>query len=194
MVDATPSPLDHVNPYLRASDMPAGWNDMRVALSTARPGGTSPTHDVFRSPLYAWSFSKTAAQNLVFETQVPHDHVTGTALEPHVHWSPGNSTDTGVVRWQLTYSICNVGGTFGAPVVLDPVDVAASGVAYAHQLADLGSIPGASIKSSAVILCEITRVANATQDTFDAVAWGLSVDLHYLSHGFGGATEYAGAV
>jgi hypothetical protein len=94
----------------------------------------------------------------------------------------------------MEYTWANVGEDFPAATLLDPVDQAASGVAYAHQIADLGSISGAGKRASSVLMCRLARVGGATQDTFDAVAWGLSFDLHYMSHGFGGLTEYAGAL
>jgi len=174
--------------------LPAGWDDLRVSLTRASTGSAAPSLAVFRAPVQAYSFSKTATQELFFDVQMPHSWVLGTAIEPHFHWSPGVSTDTGVVRWQLEVTWANVGEAFPAATLLSPVDEAASGVAYSHQITDLGTMAGTGKKASSVIMCRLARVGGATEDTFDAVAWGLSFDLHYLSWGFGGATELAGAV
>lgn len=174
--------------------LPAGWDDMRVSLTRATTGSAAPSLAVFLSPVQAYSFSKTTAQEVFFDVQLPHSWIPGTALEPHIHWSPGVSTDTGVVQWQLEYMWANVNDPFPAPTLLATVDQAASGVAYAHQLADLGTMAGTGKKASSVIMCRLARVAGAAADTFDAVAWGLSVDFHYENRGFGGLTEYAGAI
>lgn len=188
------SPLDHINPFVRASDVAAGWDDLRVSLARASTGSAAPSLAVFRAPVQAYSFSKTATQELFFDVQMPHSWVAGTDIEPHIHWSPGASTDVGVVRWELEYTWANYGAPFPAATLLSPVDQAASGVAYEHQIADLGTLSGVGKKASSVIMCRVARLGGATEDTFDAVAWGLSVDFHYLNRGFGGATEYAGAV
>lgn len=169
------------------------WDDMRVSLTKASVGSATPSLAVFRSPVQAWSFSKSALNEMFFDVQLPHNWVAGTDILPHIHWSPGASTDTGVVRWELEYTWASLGEAFPAATLLDPVDVAAAGVAYQHQLTKLGTCTGTGKKLSSVLMCRVARVGNATEDTFDAVAWGLSVDFHIQVLGSGGVSETAGA-
>jgi hypothetical protein len=181
-----------------------GWDDLAVSLRSASPGSSTPTLDVFRdngsgSPgVKAYSFSKTLAQWLHFDVQLPHraygpSGMVGATIHPHVHWSPGASTDTGKVRWQLEYTWADFDAAFPTTTLTTAVDQAASGQAYDHMIAELGSIATTGKHASSVLVCRVARLANATEDTFDAVAWGLSVDFHFQSYGWGGSTEYAGA-
>jgi hypothetical protein len=180
--------ISHVSP------LAPGWDDLRVSLTRASVGSSPPALAVFRTPVQAYSFAKAAVNEVFFDVQLPHNWLLGTAVEPHIHWSPGVSTDVGSVRWQMEYTWANYTAAFPAATLLDPVDQAASGVAYEHQIADLGTIAGTGKKASSVIMCRLARVGNADEDTFDAVAWGLSVDFHIQVQGNGGLTETAGAV
>lgn len=188
------SPLDHINPFLRVSDLPAGWDDLRLSLTKASTGSAAPSLAAFRSPVQAYTFSKTLTQELFFDVQLPHNWLYGTEIRPHVHWSPGASTDTGAVVWELEYTWANIGEESPAPTVLAAVSQAGSGVAYAHQILSLGTIAGTGKKASSVLMCRLARLGGATADTFDAVAYGMSIDFHIQVRGFGGTTEYAGAV
>lgn len=179
------------------------WDDLRVSLRSASAGAASPTQTTFRqntgatsTGVMAYAFSKTIDQSLHFDVQLPHNWLTGTGIRPHVHWSPGSSADTGSVRWELEYTWANAvntpGNTF--PVtVSDVVDQAGAGVAYAHQIASFAEIAGTGKRASSVLMCRLARLGNASEDTFDAVAFGLSVDFHIQVSGHGGVTEYAGA-
>ena len=174
------------------------WDDMRVSLRGASVGAASPALTAFRDDgagstgVSAYAYSKTLAQSLYFDVQLPHNWVAGTGLRPHVHWSPGASADTGNVRWQLEYTWSNAvaapGNTF--PVtVLDTVDQAGAG-AYAHQIAQFAEIAGTGKRLSSVLVCRLARLGNDAADTFDAVAFGLSVDFHIQVGGHGSADEY----
>lgn len=181
-----------------------GWDDLQVSLRGASPGAASPTLGTFRDDgsgstgVQAYQFSKTVAQSLHFDVQLPHAAMGPTAMwgatiEPHVHWSPGASTDTGKVRWQLEYTWANYDAAWPTTTLMTPVDQAASGQAYDHQIAGLGSISTTGKKASSVLMCRLARVANATEDNFDAVAWGITVDMHYVRFGWGGSSEFTGA-
>ncbi len=66
--------------------------------------------------------------------------------------------------------------------------------AYMHQIAGFAEIPGTGKRASSVLMCRLARLASsASEDTFDAVAFGLSVDFHFQSAGHGGIDEYSGA-
>ena len=169
------------------------WDDLRVSLNRATIGSNNPSLTPFLTTLQAYAFSKTLIQQLYFDVQLPHAWAYGTTVSPHIHWSPGTSQDTGVVRWGLEYSIANYGAVFPATTTIT-VEQAGSGVAYAHQIAELPDIVMTGKKASSLIMCRIFREGNHVNDTFDAEAFGLSIDFHLQYDKDGGLTEYAGAV
>lgn len=189
MAEVAPSPLDHIDPYVRGNAL--GWDDLRVSLTRATTGANQPSLATFRDTLQAQSFSASAVNEMFFEVQLPHSWALATEVRPHLHWSPGNSTNAGTVRWVLEYSWANVGSAFPASATLT-VDQAAAGVAYSHQIASFGALSGAGMAASSLMQCRLARIGNATQDTFTGVAFALSVDLHAQFRALGGATELAG--
>ena len=174
-----------------------GWDDLRVSLSSGQTGATDPpTYGEFRTGLYAWSFAASGVDALYFDCQLPHSWIAGTGIRPHIHWSPGNSTNTGSVVWKLDYSWANPvtapGNTFPAPTTL-PVTAAADGTAYKHQIAAFGEIDGTGFRESSVLMCRVYRDGSDDADTFTGVAWGLSLDFHIQVTGNGSIEEYPGA-
>jgi hypothetical protein len=171
------------------------WDDLRVAVSTAAVAANAPTVTTYRDALMAYAFSKTLDNHVYFEAQLPHTWVMGSGVRPHVHWSPGASADTGNVRWQLEYSWANAvnapGNTYPASTT-DTIDQSAAG-AYGHQIAQFAEIDGTGRRLSSVLLCRLSRLGSVGADTFDAVAFGLSVDFHIQVQGHGSDDEYPGA-
>lgn len=169
------------------------WDDLRVSLSTARATGSgNPTFSPYRDGVYAWAFSKAADETVYFEVQLPHSWLAGSEIRPHVHWSPGVSADTGSVRWELEWTWANAvaePGNVFPETDSDTVDQAAAG-AYAHQIAQFAGISGTGKRLSSVLMCRLSRLGTATEDTFDAVAFGLSVDFHIQNVGHGSREEY----
>lgn len=176
----TPTPRVPPAPY---------WNDLRVSLGTGRPNTSPPTFSTFRNGVQAWSFAANATEQLYFEAQVPHGWSIGSEIRPHIHWSPGNSTDTGSVVWQLEYTWQNAGNeVFPTTTTLSVTD-AAAGVAYAHQIAGFGGVSAAGKRESSIFVCRIARVGGDAADTFTGAAFGISVDFHYLATALGSVDE-----
>lgn len=164
------------------------WNDLRVPMSTGKASSTPPTYGVFRNGLEAWGFSKTLTNELFAEVQLPHGYVNGSDLYAHIHWSPGNSTDTGNVVWSLEYTWANFNAAFPASTTITKTQ-AAAGVAYQHQLASFAAISGAGKTESSLLMVRVARLGADGSDTFDAVAYGLSFDIHHEVTTLGSATE-----
>jgi hypothetical protein len=154
------------------------WQDLRVSLSSGRSSTNPPTFGNFRNGLEMWSFSATQVQNLYFEAQMPHGWVVGSEIRPHIHWSPGNSTNTGAVMWELEYSWANVNDPFPASTIINSTQ-AASGTPYRQQLMPWTPISGTGKRESSVFVCNLSRVGNNAADTFTGAAFGISVDFHY---------------
>lgn len=166
---------------------PTRWNDLRVSLSAAKVTTNPPTWEAFRGNVQAWGFSPTSQENLYFEVQIPHGWVIGSEIRPHIHWSPGVSTNTGDVVWELTYSWANPNDAFPAPTAVTATQAAAG--AYEHQLVSWTPIAGTGMRESSVLLCRLSRVATDAADTFTADAFALSVDIHYQADSLGSVDE-----
>ncbi len=171
-----------------------GWDDLRIDVTAGTRGVTNPPgFEAFRTNVYANAFDKGTLEAVYFDVQLPHSAVSGTDLRPHIHWSPGVSTDTGAVVWGLDYTWANPvnppDNTFPAVTSLSVTDTA-SGTAYEHRIAPWDAIDGSGMRASAVLMCRLYRDAANVADTFDADAWALSVDFHYQSQGFGSTDEY----
>lgn len=169
------------------------WNDLRCPMSAGRANTSPPTMATFRDGLITWSYSASQVNQLYFEAQLPHGWVNGSEIRPHIHWSPGNSTNTGNVKWQLEYSWSNAvnapDNVFEASTTLTAVQ-AASGTPYTHQIAQFPGIDGTGMRDSSVLLCRIARVGDDVADTFTGAAYGISFDLHYQIASSGSVTEY----
>ena len=168
------------------------WDDMRVPLTSAPPGpGNNHGFDVFQGAIRQYAFDPDTEEELFFTAQLSHGYKYGTDLEPHIHWAP-KTTDTGDCRWCIEYSLAEIGGVYGAPTTICGLQ-AGSGVAYEHQIADLGSIDGSAIDTvSATITGRVYRDADAGGvDTFTGDAYGIELDFHYQKDTLGSASELA---
>lgn len=165
------------------------WDDMRMDLNrSSTGGGSAPSSTSFRDGIFLYAFSKTIMQQLSGDMQLPHGYAAGTSIYPHIHWSPGASTQTGVVRWGLEYSWANINSAFGATTTVY-VEQAGPGVAYTHKIASWAAIDGTGKSKSSVLLLRVFRDAAHANDTFDDVAFGVSFDLHFQIEAVGSTTE-----
>ena len=169
------------------------WDDLRTPLTRVTTGANAPTWATMRDNLNTYSFDAGTMNQVWFEVQLPHGWVAGSDLKPHIHWSPGASTNTGVVRWGLEYSWSNAvnppGNVFPASTTIY-VEQAASGTQYAHQIASFPTIAGTGKRLSSVLMCRLFRDAAHSNDTFTGAAFGVSVDVHHRVGSDGSVDEY----
>jgi hypothetical protein len=129
----------------------------------------------------------------MFDVQLPHGWAEGSDIMPHIHWSPGNSTDTGAVRWGFEYTWANAeaapGDAFPATTTIY-FDDAAHGVAYSHQIATFPAVSGMGMRKSSVLMCRLFREGGHANDTFNTNAFAISFDLHIQLESSGSITEY----
>jgi len=153
------------------------WDDLRVSLHTTTLGAAAPSLTSYRDGLSVYGFSKTIDQSVIFDVQLPHGWIDGSTIHPHIHWATGNYTGTGTVRWILEYSWANIGASFGASTTLTK-DVAGPGAAYRHVLTSFATIDGTGKTASSILLCRLARLGANVADTFDDIAYGITVDFH----------------
>jgi hypothetical protein len=160
------------------------WDDYTADLSTARPGLTNPPDTVlFRGNIPEFAFDPGINEDVSIAFHIKHDIKLGTKVYFHLHWSPGNSTNTGVVRWGFEYSLAKGHEQEVFPTTTTVyVEQAATGTPYQHQIAEVSdgdAIDSASVEPDTLVLVRIFRDASHVNDTFTGDAFGLECDLHY---------------
>ncbi len=167
--------------YLRTGN----WNDYTNDLSQGKVAGANvPTWSTFRDGLKAYAFSASSMNEVWVTFHVLHDIKIGEVIFPHVHWSPGSSTNTGTVRWGIECTHCkgHQQQSFPASITMF-VEQAADGTAFKHYIAEVAEvdvIPALNIEPDTLVQVRVFRDAADPNDTFPDVAFGLEMDLHYL--------------
>lgn len=166
-----------------------GWDDLRILpsafdfagnadpdITTWQPGGSGTTFRV-------WQFAP--GDEAFFTCQLPHGYQEGSALKPHIHWTPadrGVAENGKTVAWALDVSVASVGGVFGPSVPIDLTDIC-SGTNDKHEMSPSGTIDGTGVTVSAMLLCRISRAVGDTwaTNTSGNLPILLEVDIHYYS-------------
>ncbi len=82
-----------------------GWRDLKGDLVTRNTGASKPTLAVFKGGCQDYQFA--AGKEEYFKYHIPHDHVPGTDLHLHFHWSHIGTLVTGgtvVFDYEATYA------------------------------------------------------------------------------------------
>jgi hypothetical protein len=168
------------------------WDDLRVSIVRAAVSTDPPTLVNFQGTTMGFRFVQDATQSVMFDAQIPHTWLEGSEVRPHLHWSPGNSTSTNVVRWGLEYTWSNVNDPFPASTTIYS-NSAAAGVAYSHQIAQFAALAGTGKRVSSVFSCRLFREGANGADTFPTGAFAISFDFHLQMSSDGTVSEYPGA-
>jgi len=169
------------------------WDDLRVPVTSTKLGGSKDPgfakvlDDGSGSQgLFTYLFDASTEEEIYFTCQLPHNWKKETSLYPHVHWMPvSNGTAGQKVCWGLEYSVQNIGGVFGASIIIygdDVYPVVNPLVAKTHYLTDLEVISMTGITTvSSMLLCRLFRDATGAggTDTLASDAALLEIDFHY---------------
>lgn len=158
-----------------------GWRDNVVQL-IPRGGPTEPPMQLFRDNIYFFAFSYLDMQEGFASFHIDHDYALGTKLYPHIHWSCAG-TEVGTVRWGFEYSLAkgHQQAAFGASTTVY-VEQTTDGTPYKHYIAEVpepSAIPGLNVEPDTLIIMRVFRDATHVNDTLNANAYGICVDLHY---------------
>lgn len=168
------------------------YDDLRVPLTNTRinPANSEPDFENMGNGAFAWGFDANADSThaLHFMAQLSHRYKVGPNLIAHIHWSPP-TTNTGVVRWKLSYWLASIDGTMAGPYYFW-VNDAGDGTAYKHQLANFGTINGSTLGVSSMIIGRVARVGTAAADTYTGSAYGWEIDFHFEIDSPGTREEY----
>lgn len=166
------------------------WDDLRFPVSTLRlPASNPPTATNYLGS-QVLAFPTNADASIYFIVQMPHSWITGTDIDPHIHYTLStNGTNPDSVRWVFTYSWVGINGQFPTQTTVNKTDIVTSKVDSTHYLLDLGSIDASGITGvSSMIICSLTR--DVSEDDYGGSIYLLEIDIHYLSDAKGSRQEY----
>lgn len=163
------------------------WNDVRIPMSSLRPGATAPSPQAFVGTIRAYQFRNGFTERLEFELQLPHgmneSSIYGVRL--HVHWSCQSATSPNTVGWFVDYTVTNIDSTFPASATVGPV----TGLTTAplqHVVTPIHTFTG--YHESAVIVGNLYR--NVADSYAGNDVFGLSLDAHYVTQKTGSLDEF----
>ena len=163
----------------------AVWDDLRAPANGINPvGSLSPaTPNTTDGSL---TFGKGNVVAVWF--QMPHHWKEGTDLHVHIHWSK-QTTNNGIVKWQMKYKWANIGDVMPAFSALsDGTEVIPnSDTVDKHALLEWTPIDGNG-KTLSSMLC-VYLVRTAAGDTFTGDVNLYEIDIHYQIDSLGSTSE-----
>lgn len=152
---------------------------------TLREGTGNPAELMtFVGNTITYGFIDGSVSEVYVNWDLPFAYASGTDLYAALHWSPGNSTATGNVRWGLEFTTAAVGAVFGATqnfYVLGSAD----GTPYRHIQSVSAPYPGAAISINQRFFIRLFRDGADAADTFAGTAYLLGIDFYYQVNKFG---------
>lgn len=166
------------------------WNDVRIPMSSLRPGATAPSPQNFITSgpitIRAYQFRNAFTERLEFELQVPHGYnsnpIYGVRL--HIHWSCQSATSPNHVGWFVDAATGNINGVLGGAQTYGPV-TGLTTVPFQHIVTTIHTFTG--LNESALIIGNLYRDVADTYSGNDV--FGLSLDAHYVVQQAGSTEE-----
>lgn len=153
---------------------------------TLREGVGNPAELVtFKGNTLAYQFGPSAVGETFVNWDVPFNWASGTDLYAAIHWSPGNSTSTGVVRWKLEFTYAAVGGTFGDTNTVTVDSNVSTASAWKHIQSVSSSFSGSNVEPNMRFLIRLYRDGADGGDTFPDNAYLVGIDFYYQVDKFG---------
>ena len=180
---------------LTYGEMDGNFADLAARTDTAwamdsiephvRSGAGNPAELVpFMGDISAYAYAPTSMTESFADWDVPFSWAPGTDLYLAFHWSPGNSTATGNVRWGIDFTYAPVNGVFGSPTT-QYVLAAATGTAYQHIQTVSSPFPGSMADPNTRFILRVFRDGANGADTFPDDAFLIGIDFYYQMSKFG---------
>lgn len=163
------------------------WDDLRFPASAVRLGGAAPATFQAYKDGGVLAFASTPDQYVFIVAQMPHTWQEGTDIETHLHWAiPTSGAGTGAenVKWDLTYSWSNIGGTIPDSTPDTLTRDVQSITAHTHLFNSFGTITGTGKTYSSCLIISLKRDTAVANDYAGAV-YLIEFDIHYKKNRFG---------
>ena len=164
-----------------------GWKDLTAPMwvGVGIAGPNVPPSSAFVGGINALEFGSAQMREVYLTFHPNHDVLVGAPMYFHVHWSPGASTNTGVVRWGIEYSFAEGHvGAFPATTTIYVEETISADRSYDHIITEVSDEQAALIPMpdvDSLVMLRVFRDATHGNDTFGASIWGLTADIHYLA-------------
>lgn len=171
-----------------------GWAMIGTTPEVRSSDPNAPELTLFRDGIYQYVYYNGQMSSSYANFDVPFDYAAGTPLYAAVHWTPGNATDTGNVRFgiEFTYSWAYGGPESPANHAFGPTQTVytlASGhtnMEYHHHTKFFEyAIPGEIVQPNMRFLIRFFRDGAHELDTFDADVFVIGLDFYYQRNKFG---------
>lgn len=163
------------------------YMDMNMGAATLRSGVTDPDMIPLNGgDIYVAAFhgaSPTPVEQVFGYIELNHNWQEGTPIQPHLHWMP-TTTDTGIVKWQLSY-------TFGYDGVVIPAGDTivvlgeADGTAWKSHDAYFPLIDTTGLKIETQLNFRLFRNAGDSEDTYETDAAVQTIGFHVRINSLG---------
>lgn len=172
------------------------WNDYVVPFSAVKTKNTKiPSWESFMGEIYQYAFDGSGTdQEVGFAIQMPHDW-DGSAIYPHIHWSP-STDDGGAVVWGIEYTWVEYNDTapleFPATITSTTISEELSGDGHKHLITAFNAITpsGDQDNISSILVVRFFRNSSVTEDDYEHDAFALSFDIHYRLNTLGSREEF----
>jgi len=165
------------------------YREITVPMAQAKaPTALSPTWIPYQSCQVPY-FSAIAVNVIYFVVQMPHDYQEGTDLEFHIHIAHPDA-NAGDSRWYCTYSWANVGDDFAVPLNGFVIHASPLDADEHEQVEVIPVINGAGMSIDSVILCSISRIGTALDDTYPSDISLFSADFIYQADTMGSRGQF----
>lgn len=174
------------------------WDDIRIVPSAFDfAGNNDPTNvPVSIGGMTFRLFEFAAGDEAFCVIQMPHSYKRGTALRPHIHWTPGtrgNEEAGKTVAWKMQISSAQYGAVFSNAATVNLTHAVPAGTLDGTHLIGASAdyaVPAGFGESGMLLV----RVYRDTGDTWAGTASGslpllLEVDIHHQIDKLGSADE-----
>ncbi len=178
----------------------------RTALSWSQIGGepavregdpNAPQQQQFRGNIYALAYPAGQLSESFITFDVPFDYAVGTDLMVGIHWSPGNVTSTGNVRFGMEFTYAwsygpGAGNVFGPTTTIYINASQADGTPYTSYInfnSPADNFPAAAVQQNMRFLVRVFRDGANVGDTFPESVFIVGTDFFYQVDRFGTATK-----
>lgn len=147
---------------------------------TLREGVGNPAElATFKGNTVVYQFVPNSVSETFVNWDVPFNWAEGTDLYAAIHWSTGNSTNTGTVKWKLEFTYAPVNGTFGDTTTVTVDGTVSTSSAWKHIQSVSSPFDGDMADPNTRFLIRFYRDGADGGDTFPDNAYLIGIDFYY---------------